>query len=48
MEDLLSTHLAPVLVESSPLDDFRLQRIVRLGYEFPRQGLDDCSRVDAM
>jgi hypothetical protein len=42
MEDLLGTHLAPVFVECRPLDNLRLQRIIRLGYEFPRQGLDDC------
>jgi hypothetical protein len=48
MENLLCTHLAPMLVEGRPLDHLWLQRVVGLGYELPRQSLDDCSRIDAM
>lgn len=48
VEDLLATHLAPVLVECRPLDDLWFQRIVRLGYELPGKCFDDCCRVDAM
>jgi hypothetical protein len=48
MEDLLTPHLAPVLIERRPLDDLGLQGIVRLGYQLPRQRLDDGCRVDAM
>jgi hypothetical protein len=48
MEDLLTSHLTPVLIERRPLDHLRLQRIFRLGYQLPRQRLDDGCRVDAM
>jgi hypothetical protein len=41
MEDLLGTQLASMLVEGRPLDDLRLERIVRLRYQFPREGLYD-------
>jgi hypothetical protein len=48
MEDLLGAHLAPVFVEGGPLDDLRLERIVRLGYQLPRECLQDGSRIDAV
>jgi hypothetical protein len=48
MEDLLGTYLTPVLVERCPFDHLRLQRIVRLRYEFPRQRLDDGCGIDTM
>jgi len=48
MEDLLGAHLASVLVECSPLDDIWFERIVRLGYQLPRECLQDGSRIDAM
>jgi hypothetical protein len=44
----LAPHLAPVLVESCPLDHLRLQRIVRLRNQLPSQRLDDGCRIDAM
>jgi hypothetical protein len=48
MKDLLGSHLTPMLVECCPLDDLRLQRIVRLRYELPCECLDDCRRIDTM
>lgn len=48
MEDLLAAHFASMLVEGSPLDDFRFQRIVRLGYQLPRERLNDRCRIDTM
>jgi hypothetical protein len=48
MEDLLRSHFASVLVECCPLNDLRLQRVVRLRYELPCKCLDDCRGVDAM
>jgi hypothetical protein len=41
MEDLFGSHLAPMFIESGPLDDFWLQCIVRLWYELPCEGFDN-------
>jgi hypothetical protein len=48
MENDLASSLAPVFVESCPFDDLRLQLVVRLRNELPRQCFNDGSRVDAM
>lgn len=48
MEYHFTSCLAPVLVESSPLDDFWLECVVGLRYEFPGEHLQDGSRVYAM
>lgn len=48
MEDLFTSHLAPVLVEGRPLDDLWLQNIICLWYELPRKSLYDRGRIDAV
>jgi hypothetical protein len=48
MKDLLAAHLASMLIESRPFDDLRLECIVRLRYQLPRERLNDRCRVDAV
>jgi len=48
MEDNLASSLAPMFVESCPLDDLRLQLIVGLRNELPRQCFNNSSRVDTV
>ena len=48
MEDLLASHLAPMLVVRRPFDDLWLECVFRHRYQLPRQRLDDGRRVDAV
>jgi hypothetical protein len=48
MKNHLASRLTPMFVKRRPLDHLWLQLVVRLGYEFPGEGFEDCGRVDTV
>lgn len=48
MEDNLRSHTNPMLIERTPLNDIRLQRIIDHRYQLEGKRLEDCGWRNAV